>query len=178
MYYINDNTNYIVLHNYIGDEEMCENKTAPYFPLFVNLTGKRVTVVGGGDTACRKIRMLLKFGVNVYVISPEISPEIGEMVRGNIVRWLKSSFSPGLLEGTDLLVAATNIRAVNHKVYEAAKQQRILVNICDSREESSFIFPTIAQNDSIIAGVVTVDDDFISAKNLVKKIREKFGALH
>lgn len=156
---------------------MCEKMAAPYFPLFVNLTGKRATIIGGGDSAYRKAKMLLKFGARIRVISPEISPEIERLVREGLALWLKSNFSPELLEGTDLLIAATNVRAVNHAVYEAAKEQRILVNSCDSREDSSFIFPAIAQNDTLIAGIITAESDSLSAKKLMKKIREKFGAL-
>lgn len=150
---------------------------APYFPLFVNLAGKRATIIGGGDTAYRKAEMLLRFEAAIRVISPEISDEMAALVRKGSVLWLKSRFSPSLLEGTDLLIAATNFRQVNHEVYKAAREQRILVNVCDSREESSFLFPAVVRNDAIIAGVITVDNGLLSAKRLARKILEKFVTL-
>lgn len=150
---------------------------APYFPLFVNLAGKRVTIIGGGDTACRKAKLLLRFGTAVCIVAPQISDELAELVREGTVQWRQLEFSPDLLSETDLLVAATNVRAVNHAVYQAAREQRILVNVCDSRAESSFLFPTVVQNDAVVAGVVTMDDNLASAKRLAKKIMEKFAAL-
>lgn len=157
---------------------MSEVNNSTYFPLFVNLDGKRATIIGGGDTACRKAKMLLKFGAEVRLISPEIQAETEELVRGGSLKWLKSEFSAELLEGTDLLVAATNVRGVNHAVYEAAKAQRILCSVCDSREESSFIFPVVVRNEVVVAGITTIEDDSLSIKRLVQKIREKFGTLH
>lgn len=157
--------------------KMCEKRPNPYFPLFVNLSGKRATIIGGGDTACVKAKMLLRFGAKIRVISPEISPEMSKLVSGGSVSWLKSAFSPELLEGTDLLVAATNVRSTNHEAYEAAREQRILVNVCDSRAESSFLFPSVVQNDTLVAGIVTTENASLSAIKLMRKIREKISSL-
>ncbi len=150
-------------------------QNTPYFPLFVDLQGKHATIIGGGDTACRKAKMLLKFGAKVRIIAPEISDETAKLVRENKAAWLDAKFAPELLEGTDLLVAATNQRAVNHAVSVAAKEQRILVCVSDCREESSFVFPTVLQNDTIVAGIVTTEIDVHAAKRILEKLKEKLG---
>lgn len=154
------------------------NKTAtPYFPLFVSLEKKSVTVVGGGISAYKRIRTLLKFGAGIKVIAPDISPETALLVKAGEISWLQIKFSPPLLEGSDLVIAATDIRELNKQVGEAAKRMQILVCVSDSREESSFTFPTIVQHESIVAGVMTLDSEYAAVKAIARKIYSWLGGI-
>jgi hypothetical protein len=118
------------------------NREIPrYFPLLVELSGRRAAVVGGGITAAKRAATLAGFGAAVKLIAPKLGFEAEKLVRAGKAAWLKAEFSPELLEGSDLVVAADK-RAVNHAVSEAAREMCILCSVEDSREESSFVFPT------------------------------------
>jgi siroheme synthase-like protein len=112
-----------------------------YFPLLVELSGRRAAVVGGGITAAKRAATLAGFGAAVKIIAPKLGFEAERLVRAGKAAWLKTEFSPELLEGCDLVVAADR-RAVNQTASEAAREMCILCYVEDCREESSFIFPT------------------------------------
>ena len=112
-----------------------------YFPLFVDISGRRAVVIGGGLIAAKRAAALAGFGADVKLIAPGLSPEAERLVRAGKASWLKAEFAPELLIGCDLIIAAEK-HAVNLAVSEAARELCILCAVEDSRENSSFIFPT------------------------------------
>ena len=85
-------------------------QNTPHFPLFVDLTGKRCVVVGGGPVAARRADVLARFGAAVTVVSPVWSGSAGN------IQWLRRPYAPGDLDGAYLAIAATDRRDVNHRV--------------------------------------------------------------
>ncbi len=146
---------------------MAKEKHTQYFPLFVNLTGRRVTVVGGGAAAAGRAARLADFGANVRIIAPRLSLEAQRVVRQKKASWLRACFSPALLEGSDLAVAA-DCRAVNRAVAEAAKSMSLLCSVEDSRGESSFIFPHTLGRGPVIAGFASSDGDSAAVRHFVQ----------
>ena len=105
-----------------------------YFPLFADLQGRRVLVVGGGAVAERKIHLLLEAGAHVSVVAPEITPCIaatsgshqnnrerhaqtvalaGAVNSPALLTHVAARFEPGHFDGALFAVAATNDPAVN-----------------------------------------------------------------
>ena len=84
-----------------------------YFPLFLDLAEKTALVVGGGPVAARKARVLLDYGPRIVVCAPHFVPEL-EQLSGPELRLCP--FSPELLEGVSLAIAATDQRALNHRI--------------------------------------------------------------
>jgi uroporphyrin-III C-methyltransferase/precorrin-2 dehydrogenase/sirohydrochlorin ferrochelatase len=118
------------------------NREGPlYFPLFVELSGRRAIVVGGGLVAAKRAATLASFGASVKLVAPKLGHEAERLVRGGKAAWLRAGFASALLEGCDLAVAADR-RDTNRAVAEAARAMCVLCSVEDSREESSFIFPT------------------------------------
>lgn len=74
-----------------------------YFPIFVDLQGRRVVVVGGGEEALRKVRLLLKTDAVIEVIAPELHAELAENSR---IHWVGTEFRPALLDGAALVCPA------------------------------------------------------------------------
>lgn len=156
-------------------KNMAEEKPPMYFPLFVDLHNKRAVIVGGGGVACRRAKTLLKFGAKIHVIAPDISPETEELVRDGKITWLQSEFAPPLLEGADIVIAATDSREVNRAVGEEARRMRVLVSVADRREECGFLFPAIVQTDNLVAGFVTTDNDHAALKRAARIFRERLN---
>src|SRR5260221_5659123 len=95
-------------------------------PLFLNLTGRAVLLVGGGRVAEGKLRQLLAAGTRVRVVAPLI----GSPIRAAAVEIVEREFVPSDVDGVWLVVAAA-IPAVNRAVAEAAEARRVFVNAVD-----------------------------------------------
>ena len=144
---------------------------APKFPLFVDLTGKKVVLVGGGTIASRRIATLRLFGCEIEVIAPELkcSPE-------GIV-WKQREYAPGDLEGAYLAVAATGSREVNHQVGVDAGKLGIPVSVADCEGECTFYFPAVCAGENLIAGVVSGGKDHHRTARAAKAIRRALEEL-
>lgn len=121
-----------------------------YFPLFVDLEGKRGLVVGGGAVALRKAEKLLPYGPRLTVVAPEFRPEFRGMEN---VELRQRPFEQTDLEGFDFAVVVTDDRALNHRAAELCKERRIPVNVADSKEDSSFLFPALLRRGELSVGV-------------------------
>lgn len=135
------------------------------FPLFIDLSGKKAVVIGGGTIALRRVNVLLSFGAQVTIIAPECS----DVPKG--VVFLKRPYQPGDLAGAFLAVAATDCRAVNHQVGQEANAAGIFVSVADRKEESTFFFPAICTGNGLVAGVVSQGEEHKKTAAAARKIR-------
>ena len=135
------------------------------FPLFIDLSGKKAVVIGGGTIALRRVNVLLSFGAQVTIIAPECS----DVPKG--VVFLKRPYQPGDLAGAFLAVAATDCRAVNHQVGQEANAAGIFVSVADRKEESTLFFPAICTGNGLVAGVVSQGEEHKKTAAAARKIR-------
>ncbi|MDQ3286882.1 MAG: siroheme synthase CysG [Pseudomonadota bacterium] len=115
--------------------------TAPLFPLFADLRGRTVLVVGGGAVARRKVDALLGAGACVHVGAPELDPSLAALAATGGIEHISGAFDASWLDGAWLVIAATDDATVNRKVAAAAAARRTLVNVVDDAELSSFHVP-------------------------------------
>jgi uroporphyrin-III C-methyltransferase / precorrin-2 dehydrogenase / sirohydrochlorin ferrochelatase len=121
-----------------------------YYPVFVDLQDRKVVVVGGGEEALRKVRLLLKTDAEISVIAPSLHDELQAESR---VHWLAHKFAPALLDGAALVYAADP--ALNEAVSTAAQARGIPVNAVDAAELSTFITPSIIDRDPVVVAIGT-----------------------
>ena len=121
-----------------------------YFPFFVDLEGKHGLIVGGGAVALRKAQKLLPYGPRLTVVAPKLKAEFWELYG---VEFLRRPFAVTDLDGCAFAVAATDDRALNHRIAELCKKQHIPVNVADSREDSTFLFPALLRRGELSVGV-------------------------
>jgi len=126
-----------------------------YYPVNLNIKGKVCVVIGGGKVAERKIRNILLSGGKVKVISPELTGLLSQMVRRRRIDYRRGEYHPSLLEGAFLAYAATSDRKVNAQVAKDATRLGILVDVCDSARESSFILPAVLRKKEVTIAVST-----------------------
>ncbi|MEI6084668.1 MAG: bifunctional precorrin-2 dehydrogenase/sirohydrochlorin ferrochelatase [Verrucomicrobiota bacterium] len=119
------------------------------YPLFLDLTGQPVTVIGAGQVAARKIKTLLKAGATITVISPKA----GRLPKG--IRWIRRTYRRGDLAGARLVVAATDNLLVNEAVCREAKRRRQLVNCSAPPAAGNFIVPALIHRGGITLAIST-----------------------
>lgn len=125
-----------------------------YYPIMLNLTGKKVVVVGGGTVAARKIRTLLEANADVTVVSPQLHEDIAEAYHKDHLTWKKKNFEPEDLTDAFIVIAATNHSEVNFQVYEST-DDRQLINVVDKPELSTFIVPASIRKGKLTIAVST-----------------------
>ncbi|MFB2873216.1 siroheme synthase CysG [Aeromonas jandaei] len=144
-----------------------------YLPIFCRLDNKPVLLVGGGEVAERKARLLLDAGAHLTVVAPELDPELAELAANGSIEWLAGEFAPAQLTGKWLVVAATDRREVNALVYQSANQARIFANVVDDPKRSSFIMPSIIDRSPLMVAISSGG----KAPVLARLLREKLEAL-
>ncbi|MGQ0484819.1 MAG: NAD(P)-dependent oxidoreductase [Hyphomicrobiales bacterium] len=121
-----------------------------YFPLFIDLKDRPAVVVGGGEEALRKVRLLLKTEARISVIAGALHDELAAEPR---VDWIARSFAANLLEGAALVFSAD--KDLNQAVTAAARARGIPVNAVDDAELSTFIVPAIVDRDPVVVAIGT-----------------------
>lgn len=125
----------------------------PYFPMFVDLTGKPVLIVGGGSVALRKLQKLLPFGVKPTVVAPEICPALAAQP-GITLRRRRFRFWD-LYPRPALVIAAAGDEAVNRRVSRLCQRRHIPVNVVDNPALCGFLFPALVRQGGFCAGIST-----------------------
>jgi uroporphyrin-III C-methyltransferase/precorrin-2 dehydrogenase/sirohydrochlorin ferrochelatase len=126
-----------------------------YYPINLDLRGRRVVVVGGGTVAQHKIRELVRATARVTVITPEASPGLDQLADEGGVEILWRPYRRGDLQLASLAIAATSDRAVNHEVFVEAQARGIPVNAVDDLPNCTFIAPAIHRQGDLTITVST-----------------------
>src|SRR5947207_3447172 len=121
----------------------------------MNVRGRPCLLVGGGEVAARKARLLLEAGASVTVVAPVLGPTLGRLVTERRVIHRAESFDENHLPGNSLAFAATDDRAVNERVHRAAVTRGIPVNVTDQPDLCTFIMPSIVDRSPVIVAVST-----------------------
>jgi uroporphyrin-III C-methyltransferase/precorrin-2 dehydrogenase/sirohydrochlorin ferrochelatase len=123
------------------------------YPLFLNVRGRRVVVVGAGAVAERKVNELLAAGAAVDVVAKDASEAIEALARRGEVSLARRPFDPGDLDGTWLVVAATGDEAVQRAVFAAAEARRVFVVAVDDPANGSAHTPAIVVREPYVVAI-------------------------
>lgn len=144
-----------------------------YFPIFCQLQHKACLLVGGGEIAERKARLLLDAGAVVTVNACEFTPQFHHWAEQGQLSLVSGEFVPALLADKWLVIAATDQLAVNGLVYQSANQKRIFCNVVDDPKRTSFIMPSIIDRSPIMIAVSSGGKSPV----LARLLREKLEAI-
>lgn len=138
-----------------------------YYPLLLNLNNKNCLVVGAGDVAFRKIKLLLKCKANITVVAKKTNSDIRKLSRQKKIKLYERSFKKKDLWNAFLVICATNDKKINYKISSLAKEKNILINVVDSPELCNFIVPSTFTRGDLSISISTQG----SSPGLSKKIR-------
>ena len=144
----------------------------PYFPMFVDLTDKKVVIAGAGTIAKRRIRSMIEFTDHLYVIAPEVNKELKEMEEAGKLTILRKTYEREDLYDASLVIAATNDHKINQDIYAACKCLGIPVNVCQDRDRCDFYFPGLAMQDNLVVGVSTSGQEKKRQKGIAGRLQQ------
>jgi len=141
-----------------------------YLPLFHNLKGRSVLLVGGGEVALRKARLLADAGAVLRVVAPQIEAALAELVREKGGYCLVRSYAAADLDGCVLAIAATDDHEVNARISADAQGRGVPVNVVDSPALCSVIFPAIVDRSPLLVAVSSGGDAPVLARLMRARI--------
>jgi uroporphyrin-III C-methyltransferase/precorrin-2 dehydrogenase/sirohydrochlorin ferrochelatase len=144
-----------------------------YFPLFLDLRGRTVVVVGGGTIAERKLDLVREAGPRLVVVAPDVTPRLARLASDGALEHRARTFVDSDLDGVRLVIAATDDRAVNRAVAEAADARGIPANVVDDLELSTGILPAIVDRSPIVIAISTQG----TTPALARFVRERVESL-
>ncbi|MEM7099799.1 MAG: siroheme synthase CysG [Pseudomonadota bacterium] len=125
-----------------------------FLPLYHNLQGAKCLVVGGGTTATRKLKWLVRCGAQLQVVSPEITSDIQRWIDEGLLDWQQKSFEDtDLTAHHTLVIGATNNAEINRAIHRAAMRDNVLVNCVDQPELCTVVFPAIVDRFPIVVAI-------------------------
>ncbi len=143
-----------------------------YYPVYLNLRGRRCIIIGGGTVAEGKIAQLLDSGARICVVSPDATPGIRKFVADGSVHWEQRKYRDGDLDGAFIAIAATNVREVNRRIFEEANERGVMLNAVDDPPNCSFIAPSIVKRGPVTLAITTGG----VSPALARKLRESLQA--
>ena len=142
----------------------------PYFPMFIELKGRCVLIVGGGRVALRKLQKLMPYGGKLTVIAPRILPEIEAFSHIKLRR--RVFRAADLRPRPAMVIAATNDAEINREIAALCQKRHIPVNVADEPSLCSFFFPALVQQGGFSAGISTGGASPTAAAYFKEELRE------
>ncbi|MCB1746868.1 MAG: uroporphyrinogen-III C-methyltransferase, partial [Gammaproteobacteria bacterium] len=143
------------------------------YPLFANLSGRRVLVVGGGSVGERKVLALCRTGARIEVGAPHITSGLARLVESGQITHRNGLFEDSWLDEAWLVIAATGDRAVNRQIATSAEVRRLFVNVVDDAELSTFQVPAVVDRSPLTIAISTGG----AAPVLARLVRERIESL-
>ncbi|EGG86224.1 hypothetical protein HMPREF0987_01182 [Lachnospiraceae bacterium 9_1_43BFAA] len=154
-----------------------------YFPMFIDIEGKHILVVGAGKIALRRVQILLQFRACIKVIAKEIPKEQKEafhllVSEGKIVLEEKAFEESDLTEALFLVLAATNVKKLNHEICMLCRKRKILANTATDRTDCDFYFPAVAVQEELVVGITGDGSDHRKVAETAARIRKVLEMEH
>lgn len=142
-----------------------------YLPISIDISNSKILIIGGGQSALKKIRILQRFGANLEVVAENIIEEVYETG----VKCIRKSYESNDLKGFLMLYSCTNNVMLDHKIAQDGREAGVLVNIHDKPELCQFVSPAIYKNGNITVAVGSNAQDVqesIRLRNLIQEFLE------
>ncbi|MFC0271233.1 NAD(P)-dependent oxidoreductase [Metabacillus herbersteinensis] len=142
-------------------------------PLHINVTDKKVLIVGGGKIATRRLQTFLNEGATIRVVSPEASKEIEELAETGVIQWEQKEITIEDLNSASIIIAATNHPEINEWIAEKASEHQ-LVNVVSSAEKGNLTIPKFVTKGRLTFSVSTNGASPLLAKQICEQIGNQF----
>lgn len=143
------------------------------YPIFVEMKGRRILVIGGGHVSAEKVRGLLAGEADITLVSPLLNDELREHVDAGRIRHIERAYQDSDLDGGyELIMVATDDGAINAEVAAGGKKRGIWVNAADDQKHCDFILPSVVRKGKITLAASTSG----ASPALARRLREELDA--
>ncbi len=143
------------------------------YPIFVELKGRPVVVIGGGHVGAEKVRGLLAAEADITLVSPDLIDELREHAHAGRIRHIPRAYQESDLDGGyEFVMVATDDGAINADVAAAGKKRGLWVNAADDPQNCDFILPAVVRKGKITLAASTSG----TSPALARRLREELDA--
>ncbi len=146
-----------------------------YYPIQLDVKDRPCLVVGGGEVGTRKVKMLLKCGARVTLVSPAVTAELEQLASRGAVALERRTYRSSDLADVFLVIGATDDMALNRRIHADAEQARRLCNIADQPGLCNFILPSVIDQGDLTITISTGGRSPAFAKHLRRHLQAQFG---
>lgn len=126
------------------------------YPFFIDLHGRKILLVGGGNVATRRVKSLMDYGDDITVISPTITDYIKNAAESGKIKLIMELFDDEYLDTTFFMViAATDDKKLNRTICERGKTLGVLSNDASEASFCDFFFPALFEGGGVQGGIVS-----------------------
>jgi siroheme synthase-like protein len=151
---------------------------AAHYPIFVEATGRRCVVIGGGPVAEGKVHGLLAAGADVTVVSPTLNGPLAAAARAARIRHRRRRYRDGDLAGASLAFVATGDVVVNAAVAAEGRRRGVWVNAADDPAHCDFILPAVVRRGALAIAVSTGGASPAAARAIREELERTIGDGH
>lgn len=146
-----------------------------YYPVFLNLVGRRVVVIGGNKFALEKVQALVEAEACVTLIAPELIAPLQEFVMANQISRLERGYADGDLEDAFLVISTLNDPETNERIFREANARNVPLNVVDDPPHCSFIAPSILRRGDLTLAISTSGKAPAVAVRLRQRLEREIG---
>ena len=144
----------------------------PYLPLFLNTDKQNILLIGAGEIAFAKLKLIVNFTDKLTIIAKEFDADLLAFAKNYQITIIKETFNKDHLQGFDLVVAATNNDETNHYIAKYAKKRSMLINIVDNPKLSNFIFGAVTVRGKVTIAISSAGVSPVLTRYLKQKIEQ------
>jgi precorrin-2 dehydrogenase/sirohydrochlorin ferrochelatase len=148
------------------------------YPIYLEVSSRRVVIIGGGAVATRKAQVLLDAGARLVIVSQKIDDVLTNLCRGTNAELIKSRYSKNYLAGATLAIAATNDHTLNKQIYKDCQELEILCNVVDEPELCDFFVPAVVKRGDLQIAIGTEGNCPAYAGHIREKLEHLFTENH
>ena len=142
------------------------------FPMFLTMAGRRVVIVGGGEQAAQKCRLILKTQAEITLLAPELDPELTDLYAANRIKWDSNAITAHHFADTALVFIATGCPGIDAALHAVAKAAGATVNVVDQPDLCDAITPSIVDRDPVVVAIGTEGTAPVLARQIKTRMEE------
>ena len=146
-----------------------------YYPINLDLKGKKCVVVGGGKVAQRKVESLLACEANVLVASLKLSKRLKRFLEQSRITHFRGDYHPRILKDGILVIAATDKSDINFKIFQDAVRLNKLINVVDSPDRCNFFVPAVLRRGALTISISTSGSCPALARKIKQELKDLYG---
>src|SRR2546423_1665593 len=150
-------------------------KRYPYYPIFLDIEDRSVTIIGGGNVCARKAETMMNYGARATIVSPEFTDEIEKLGRSGALQLRRKKYEEADLDGAHIVIASTDHQSVIEQIAADCRRRRIPVNVVDVTPLCEFIVPAIIDKGSVTVAVSTGGKSPALARTLKEDLQRLIG---
>ena len=148
------------------------------YPIYIEMSGRRIVVIGAGAVASRKVKVLYEAGADILVVAKQITPEFTERCLGFDINVTEGEYSKAHLADAMIAIAATNDTQLNEQIYADCKELNVLCNVVDVPYLCDFYVPAIVQRGPLQIAIGTDGKSPAYSSKLRKQLESVFTETH